>query len=216
MIDYKVVSLANQVFEAIEKNILNGVYAPGEIISESKLSKELGVSRTPIREALSRLEEERLVAPSPTGTVVLGITEKDVEDIFLVKRCLEPQAYRMAAENISDEELAKLKKNLEQQQFYAEKQDTESMRNLDTEFHDIIYQATGSRVLYSILSPNHHKLLKLRKASLEHGHGRRISFSIKEHELIYEALSRRDAEEAARIMSEHVSHTYDNIKGKKA
>ena len=78
MIDYKSVSLANQVYERIENNILNGVYEQGEIISEVRLSEELGVSRTPIREALARLQSDRLIGDSPAGTVVLGITEKDV------------------------------------------------------------------------------------------------------------------------------------------
>ena len=86
MIEYKSVSLANQVFERIEYNILSGEYAIGEIISEKRLAAELGVSRTPIREALSRLLEERLVADSPNGTVVLGITDKDVDDAYEVKR----------------------------------------------------------------------------------------------------------------------------------
>ena len=86
MIDYKTISLANQVYERIESNILNGVYEKGEIISESKLSEELGVSRTPIREALARLQNDLLIGDSPAGTVVLGITGKDVEDMFVVKR----------------------------------------------------------------------------------------------------------------------------------
>ena len=86
MIDYKSVSLANQVFTVIENNIINGVYPSGEVLSESRLSKELGVSRTPIREALRRLEVERLISSSPNGSVVLGITKQDVEDMFLVKK----------------------------------------------------------------------------------------------------------------------------------
>ena len=75
MLDYKTVSLANQVYTRIESNILNGVYAKGEIISESKLSEELGVSRTPIREAMAKLESDLLIGDSPVGTIVLGITE---------------------------------------------------------------------------------------------------------------------------------------------
>ena len=124
MIDYKSVSLANQVFEAIERNILNGAYAPGEVLSENRLSKELGVSRTPIREALSRLEGEKLISSSPMGSVVLGITKKDVEDMFFVKKSLEPEAFRRAAENMSNEALDKLNANLEKQEFYAAKRDS--------------------------------------------------------------------------------------------
>ena len=80
MIDYKSMSLANQVFETIERNILNGVYPQGDVLSESRLSEELGVSRTPIREALTRLETEKLISTTPMGAVVLGITDKDVKD----------------------------------------------------------------------------------------------------------------------------------------
>ena len=82
MIEYKSVSLSNQVFEKIEYDILSGKYKIGEIISEKRLSSELGVSRTPIREALGRLSEEGLVGDSPSGTVVLGITDEDVDDFY--------------------------------------------------------------------------------------------------------------------------------------
>lgn len=121
MIDYKSLSLANQVYQTIEKNILSGVYKTGEIISESKLSEELGVSRTPVREAMARLENDRLIGISPSGTVVLGITDDDVMDMFTVKKFLEPKVAKMAAANISEEDLARLKDILDQQEFYEEK-----------------------------------------------------------------------------------------------
>ena len=82
MIEYKSVSLANQVYDTLEYNILSGKYAYGEIISETRLSEELGVSRTPIREAMSRLAHEKLIKDSPNGTVVVGVTENDVRDLF--------------------------------------------------------------------------------------------------------------------------------------
>ena len=107
MIDYKTVSLANQVYERLENNILDGIYEAGEILSESKLSEELGVSRTPIREALARLQADRLIGDSPAGTVVLGITESDVRDMFVVKKNLEVIATSLTAKNISDEGLDK-------------------------------------------------------------------------------------------------------------
>lgn len=210
MIDYKSVSLANQVFEAIEKNILNGVYAKGEIISESKLSEELGVSRTPIREALLKLESEMLIASSPAGTVVLGITARDVDDMYFVKQRLEPTAFRLAAENISEQALKKLKHNLEQQEFYAAKKDSESMRNLDTEFHDIIYAESGSPVLLSILSPNHHKLMKFRKVSLDKSD--RMHYSVSEHCAIYEAIAQHDSQKTESLITEHILHAYNNLK----
>ena len=210
MIDYKNLSLANQVYDAIEQNILNGVYASGEIISESKLSEELGVSRTPVREAMARLENERLIGITPSGTVVLGITDRDVRDMFEVKLHLEPIVSVMASQNISQEALAKLKDIIDQQEFYASKHNTERIRNLDTEFHDLIYSECGSPVFQSILSPIHHKLLKYRKASLEKSD--RSYHSVEEHMAIYEALKAKDRMQVEMLMLEHIRHAYENIK----
>ena len=210
MIDYKNLSLANQVYDAIEQNILNGVYASGEIISESKLSEELGVSRTPVREAMARLENERLIGITPSGTVVLGITDRDVRDMFEVKLHLEPIVSVMASQNISQEALAKLKDIIDQQEFYASKHNTERIRNLNTEFHDLIYSECGSPVFQSILSPIHHKLLKYRKASLEKSD--RSYHSVEEHMAIYEALKAKDRMQVEMLMLEHIRHAYENIK----
>ena len=135
MIEYKSVSLANQVFERIEYNILSGEYAIGEIISEKRLAAELGVSRTPIREALSRLLEERLVADSPNGTVVLGITDKDVDDAYEVKRRIEVLATRWASQLIDGEGIRRLSDIIDQQEFYAQKNDTDKLRDLAPHFH---------------------------------------------------------------------------------
>lgn len=211
--DYKSMSLANQVFETIEKNILNGVYPQGEVLSESKLSEELGVSRTPIREALTRLETERLITTTPMGALVLGITDNDVRDMFKVKLHLDPIIVKMAASNISDEALDKLKDNIEQQAFYNSKGNLEKLRDLDTEFHDIIYAESKSPTLQYILTGIHHKLLKYRIASLKIED--RSDHSVDEHEAIYEALKSRDEMRVELLVLQHINHTYDTImKGK--
>jgi DNA-binding GntR family transcriptional regulator len=212
MIEYKSVSLANQVFETLEKSILDGTYAIGEIISEKRLSEELGVSRTPIREALSRLAEEDLIKDSPTGTIVLGITDKDVDDAFEVKRRIEVLATRWAANIIDEEHLNQLKEILDQQEFYAQKDDTEKVRDLDTEFHDVIYDACGSPVLRGILSPLHHKMLKYRKASLDKEH--RIIDSVEEHKAIYEAIASGQSDKVETLMLVHIDHAYQGMKKK--
>lgn len=209
MIDYKTVSLANQVYERIEESILNGVYAPGEIISENKLSADLGVSRTPIREALARLASDRLIDDSPAGTVVLGISEQDVDDMFAVKRRLEAMVTGQTAEHISEEGIARLKDILEQQEFYAGKGNAEKVRNLDTEFHDVIYRECGSRTFQAILSPVHHKLAKYRKTSLTHSD--RIFRSVEEHKAILDAIMEKDVKEVENLMQLHIGHAYDNI-----
>ena len=83
--EHKTVSIADQVFEILEKDILTGVYARGEILTETKLSEKLGVSRTPIREALRRLEQERLVVGTSRGMRVVGLDMKDIEDIYEIR-----------------------------------------------------------------------------------------------------------------------------------
>ena len=82
MKNFKSVSLADQIFDRLENDIIQGTYAKGEILTELRLVEQLGVSRTPIREALRRLEQERLIKDSGKGSVVLGITLEDLEDIM--------------------------------------------------------------------------------------------------------------------------------------
>ena len=129
--EHKTVSLADQVFEHLETDILSGKYQRGEVLTESKLSIELGVSRTPIREALRRLEQEHLIEESGKGSVVIGITEKDLKDIFLIREQLECLAASLAAENRTEAQLEELKEALELQEFYLTKQDAERIKFMD-------------------------------------------------------------------------------------
>lgn len=209
MIEYKNVSLANQVYEELEYKILSGVLPKGEVLTEKRLSEEMGVSRTPIREALSRLAFERLVKETMNGSVVLGISDRDVDDAFEVKIRLEILATRWACENISEKGLEELKGIVDQQEFYAQKGDAYKVRDLDTEFHDVIYRECGSSVLEWILSPIHHKLMKFRRASLEIEH--RIMDSVSEHREIYEAIRDGEADKVDSLMLIHLEHAYNSI-----
>ena len=146
MIEYKSVSLANQVFEKIEYNILSGNYKIGERISEKRLASELGVSRTPVREALSRLNDEGLVGESNTGTVVLGITDEDVDDFFEIKRRIEVLAAVRACRLIDDAGLEEIDDAIEHQEFYAARKDIEKIRDYDTKFHDLLYTHCENRI----------------------------------------------------------------------
>ena len=210
MIEYKNMSLADRVYEVLEHNILCGVYAPGEIVTESRLSTDLGVSRTPIREAMSKLFHEKLLKETKAGAKVVGISEEDVKDLFEVKRRIEVLATKRAATNLSDAKLELLKDNVERQEFYAQKGDAEKVRDLDTEFHDIIYKGCGSTTFETILSPIHHKMMKFRRLSLE-SHDR-IYDSVAEHKALYEAIKDRDGDKAETIILLHIDHSYNNLK----
>ena len=118
MIEHKTVSLADQVFEHLENDILSGKYQRGEILTEAKLCQELGVSRTPIREALRRLSQEHIIEESTKGSVVIGISERDLEDIFLIRENIEGLAAEVAAKCRTAEQLNELRHALELQEFY--------------------------------------------------------------------------------------------------
>ena len=210
MITHKTVSLADQVFEHIERDILSGKYERGEIITEGKLSAELGVSRTPIREALRRLDQEHLIEESGKGSVVIGISEKDLEDIFLIRKQLECLAASMAAKNHTDEQLAELKETLELQEFYVTKADTEHVKHMDNMFHRILYKLTGSNIFFDTLVPLHRKIQKYRRASLQSKS--RAAESVQEHRKIYEAIALGDEELAYKTVLEHIENAYNHIK----
>ncbi len=212
MLEHKTISLADQVFEHLEKDILSGKYQRGEILTENRLSAQLGVSRTPIREALRRLEQEHLIEDSAKGLVVIGISEKDLKDIFTVRKSLEGLAASLAAENRTDEQLKGLREALEFQEFYLEKQDAEQIKVMDNKFHETLYKLSGSITFYDILMPLHKKIQKYRRASLESRS--RAAESVEEHRRIFGAVEARDAALAAKYASEHVENAYKHIIGK--
>lgn len=208
--EHKTVSLADQVFEHLETDILSGKYSRGEVLTESKLSLELGVSRTPIREALRRLEQEHLIEESGKGSVVIGVTEKDLKDIYLIRGRLEGLVASLAAQNRDAEKLAALKEALELQEFYLAKKDADRIKQMDNKFHNRMYELSGSMVFYDTLLPLHKKAQKYRKASLESNS--RAEASIEEHRRIYEAIIDGDSELAAKYACEHVQNAYNHIR----
>ena len=209
MIEHKSISLADQVFEHLETDILSGKYQKGEILTESKLSLELGVSRTPIREALRRLEQEHLIEEAPKGVIVVGISDKDLADIFEIRAALEGKAAYLAAQNYTEEQMNVVREALEFQEFYLGKQDPDRIKSMDSRFHETIYKMSGSTIFYDVLIPLHKKILKYRKASVSDSS--RAAASVAEHRAIYEALLARDAQLAERLISEHLDNAYKHI-----
>ena len=210
MIEHKTISLADQVFEHLEKDILIGKYKRGDILTESHLSAELGVSRTPIREALRRLGQEHLIEETGKGSLVLGITEKDLMDIFKVREQLEGMAAAMACKNATDEEIQELKNTVELQEFYLTKRDAEQIKTMDNKFHETLYKLCGSMTFYNILTPLHNKVQKYRKAAIESKN--RAEASVEEHYKIYEAIKDRDENKASLMAMEHVKNAYRHIR----
>ncbi|MBO5007049.1 MAG: GntR family transcriptional regulator, partial [Clostridia bacterium] len=160
-------TLEEKVYNILEDQILSQKLRAGDSVTEMKLSKELGVSRTPVREALQRLDREGLIKLRPNkGAVVVGISERDLIDIYKIRMRLEGLAARIAAENADETLIRRLSDNIELTEFYMSKGNIEKLKDLDSDFHDIIYGYCQSRILGKTLSELHRYIVCYRKLSL--------------------------------------------------
>lgn len=213
-------SLSMSVFEELEEEILNGKIEPGENLTEIKLSSDLGVSRTPVREALRMLEQKNLVQITPNkGAIVLGINEKDLDDIYTIRMNIEGLGSKWAVANITEEQIKELKEIVELQEFYMMKDSLEQINQLDARFHEKMYEYSNSRTLQHMLSDLHHMIQRYRKISFN-SKGR-TEKAIQEHREILEAVINRDEDEAERLTIKHIINAKENLlniiktKGKK-
>ena len=206
----KPTSLADQVFDKLENDILGGKYGRGTVLTELQLCTDLGVSRTPVREALKRLEQEHIIESTDRGLVVISITPEDVETIYAIREQIEWMAAEGSATHATDEQIQALKEVVELQEFYVAKGDAERVRQLDNEFHAMIYRISGSSVLYDTLTPLHKKIQKVRKASFEDPD--RAMAASGEHRKMYEAIAAHDPDAAREAMRVHIRNARKHMK----
>ena len=203
-------SLTAQVFHTLEQAILDGSFSPGESLTELRLSSELGVSRTPIREALRQLELEGLVRNIPNkGAIVIGISAKDIEDIYDIRISIEGLAARWAAQNATDEEIDEMRALVELQEYYVSRRDPFQVRQLDSAFHSRMYDSCRSRTLRHTLLLLHNYIRKARELSVR-SEGRAAA-SVSEHRSIYEAIAARDSAAAETAAQEHIRRAKENV-----
>ena len=204
-------SLRVKVFHALEDAIISGEYNDGDSLNELKLSQELGVSRTPIREAIMQLELEGLVKNIPNkGAIVVSITKKDVEDIYLIRIQVEGLAAQLCARNIKEEEIKVLEKIVDLQDFYLSKFDTAPLWQLDGEFHKIIYDCTRNRPLKSMLTSYHNYIQRARDTSIQVDG--RAEKCVAEHRAILCAIKNHDATQASTLMTDHIRMAMVNVR----
>lgn len=211
IIDERLGSLEEQVYTTLEDDIISGKLEKGKIVTECELASMLGVSRTPVRGALRRLNEEGLVEIEPNRRItVIGISIDDLIDTYKIRCRLEGLSSALAAERMTDEELKKLIDFVELSEYYLQKEDTDNLKELDTQFHGIIYKASGSRMLYRILAELHRNITRYRKISL--GVPGRLKSSVAEHREILNAILARDAQKADELTSRHVERALLNLR----
>lgn len=214
MEEYRDNSLSSHVFQIIRDKILSGEYEEHDELRENTIGKELGVSRTPVREALRQLELEGLVSIIPNkGAYVTGITPKDVLDIYKIRSLLEGLCARWATENITEEQLNELDEILLLSEFYMKKEgpsNAEQVTEFDGKFHAVLYEAADSRILEHVLSDFHKYVQPARKYSVISEE--RARKSIREHKQILRAIRDRDADLAEQLANEHILHVMQNLK----
>ena len=195
-------SLRGRVFSRLREDILSGRYEEYEELREVAIGEEMGVSRTPVREAFRQLELEGLIQIVPNkGAYVTGITEKDVKDIYMIRSLLEGLCARWATEHITEEQMEEMEENVYLAEFHARKGHLEQLAELDNRFHDIMYEACDSKILEHQLKDFHQYVLRVRKKTLSNVN--RGPKSNEEHKGIMEAIKAKDGE-LAEIGRAHV------------
>lgn len=195
--------LRDVVFNTLRQAILHGELKPGERLMEIKLAKRLGVSRTPIREAIRMLELEGLVVMIPRrGAAVAQITKQDLEDVLEVRCSLEELAVELACTRMTGIELQKLHKVIEEFEHACNTNDVTALAEKDVAFHDIIFEATGNRRLIQLLNNLREQMYRYRLEYLkdESSHDKLLL----EHKTIENDIKNHDIESARQHIKEHI------------
>jgi len=195
--------LRDVVFNTLRQAILRGELKPGERLMEIKLAKQLGVSRTPIREAIRMLELEGLVVMVPRrGAAVAKITKQDLEDVLEVRCALEELAVELACLRITGAELAQLNHALDEFENAMGHADASSLAQKDVAFHDIIFEATGNKRLVQLINNLREQMYRYRLEYLkdERSHEQLVL----EHKIIIDNIRNRDVEAAKQHIKEHI------------
>lgn len=203
--------LRDVVFNTLREAILRGDLVPGERLMELQLASKLGVSRTPIREAIRMLEQEGLAITIPRkGAIVAGMTEKDMQDVLEIREALEELSVQVACDKITEEEIAELQKNMKNFEHSLKSGDLKKMAQADVEFHDVIYRATDNPKLISMLNNLREQMYRYRVEYLKNPQNHEQL--LKEHEAIYKGIVEKDKDAVTEMIRKHISNQVAVVK----
>ena len=202
--------LRDVVFNTLRQAILRGELKPGERLMEIQLANKLGVSRTPIREAIRKLELEGLVLMIPRkGAEVAEITEKSLRDVLEVRRALEELAVQLACEKITKEEIRELERVAKEFQQVVNSSDITEIAEVDVGFHDIIYTATDNQKLIQLLNNLREQMYRYRVEYLKRDGV--FPQLIAEHEAIIRHIENNEKEKATEVMCRHIDNQVETV-----
>ncbi|ADK16099.1 MULTISPECIES: GntR family transcriptional regulator [Clostridium] len=190
------------VFERLRKAIIDGNLEPGDRLVETFIAENMGVSRTPVREAFRQLEIEGLAENIPRkGTIVKGISKEDIIEIYQIREVLEGLAFRLTCSRISEEQIVELKEKICKMDQYIGDENIAQYWSVHGEFHNIILYLTGNKRLIDQMKQIYQYLSKLRKATLVMD--KRREQAMKEHKELIEAFEKKDEKLAEKIGRKH-------------
>jgi len=209
--DYEL--LSQKVYRILKKRIIKGDLKPGEKLLENKIAEQLGVSRTPVREALRKIVAEGLVKIKPNlGMTVIEFSLEDLQEVLQVRMVLEGLAASIAAEKISQEETVKLEEIIKKMSINISKPnpDVVAYSKLNGKLHNLILNICGNKRLTEIcnhLNDSDHRFsIRSLMSNTE-----RLKYSLEEHREIVDALKRKDSEQAGRLSQKHIENVIENI-----
>ena len=199
-------SLTESIAEVMRERILKGEYKIGEKTKETHVAEELSVSRTPIRKAFKQLEQEGLIEYIPNrGCYARGFTKRDIEDVYAIRKALEELTTEWAVDRITDSDIDQMEAKCDEMQGYVDKGDSAHVLSVNKEFHEIIYQATGSRFMSQVLRAYKQYIEKTTRPIFYEQ--KFLQEIVDEHRAIVRAFERHDTEEAVQAMSTHMTNS---------
>ncbi len=204
------ISLTDQVYRNLRHGIITGAIGGGTRLVETALASEMNVSRTPVREALHKLALEGFLYSIPrAGYIVEETSETDIKDLFTTRTAIEKIAVKWAIEKITPEELERLEMNLQKTDDILKSGATESMMDLDAEFHQIIYRAARSKTLYKISQTLSDHTLRFRLACI---HVPELAQRARQgHLKIFQAIQAKDSATAEEMIEDHLDTVTNDI-----
>src|SRR4051812_35972626 len=196
-------SARDQVYAAVREGIVSAELAPGRRLSENELAERLGVSRTPVREALARLRDERLVAIVPQlGTFVTLISADGLADAAFIREALECAAIRLAVQRAGDEDLAELQANLAAQDRAHDENDAEAFDALDDALHHRLCELSGHEIAWTLSRRANGHLDRVRRLSLpDPGY---LGEMVEEHRAVVAAIAAHEPDRAESLLRHHL------------
>jgi DNA-binding GntR family transcriptional regulator len=196
-------SMGDTAYDTLKEAIIKGTLVQGQKLIETQLSGQMNVSRVPVREAMKKLERDGLVEKTDKrGFVVRTISKEEIGETFGIRALLESYAALLATERVDDGLIRRLEESIDTYKQVLETGDTDKLMQLNTQFHEIIYKASGSQKLYGLINNFRDFIYRYRRPLLNCPDFARLSLS--DHEEMVAAMRERDQEKVEQLVKRHI------------